>query len=61
MNAKQTVLSMIERLPDDCTLEDIEYHFNVLRKIEMGLQSVERGEVLDQSEIRKVFDKKFSQ
>ena len=35
---KQEVSDLLNRLPDDCTLEDVQYHLYVLQKIERGLK-----------------------
>ncbi len=37
---KQEVSNLLNRLPDDCTLEDVQYHLYVLQKIERGLKDV---------------------
>lgn len=36
--AKDEVHSVLERLPDDCTLEDIQYHIYVIEKIQRGIE-----------------------
>lgn len=51
--AKQEVQKILERLPDDATLEDIQYHIYVLEKIRQGLTDVEKGDVIDQEEIER--------
>jgi len=33
---KQEVSELLKRLPDDCTLEDVQYHLYVLQKIGRG-------------------------
>ena len=43
---KQTVENMVRNLPDDCSIEDIQYHLYVLEKIRRGLESSERHGVL---------------
>ena len=35
---KQEVSNLLKRLPDDCSLEDVQYHLYVLQKIERGLK-----------------------
>ena len=35
---KQEVSKLLTRLPDDCSLEDVQYHLYVLQKIERGLK-----------------------
>jgi hypothetical protein len=38
-SAKHNVESLLRKLPNDCTLEDIPYHLYVLEKIQWGLRS----------------------
>jgi serine/threonine protein kinase len=54
---KQTVMEMIQRLPDDASLEDIQYHLFVLQKIERGLDDAEAGRVIPQEEVEKRLEK----
>ncbi len=39
--AKQQVASMLQKLPDDCSLEDIQYHLYEIEKIKNGVARVE--------------------
>ncbi len=55
--AKQEVSDLLNRLPDDCTLEDVQYHLYVLQKIERGLRDVEEGRVYTQEEVEKKMSK----
>ena len=48
--AKQEVESLIARLPDSCTLEDIQYHLYVIEKIRNGRESAESQGTLTQDE-----------
>ena len=49
--AKQDVRTVLERLPEEASLEDIQYHLYVLQRIERGREDVERGRVVRQDEI----------
>lgn len=40
-NTKDKVRGLLERLPDDCTLDDVMYRIYVLRKIDAGMRSLE--------------------
>ena len=40
----------MERLPDDASLEDIQYHIYVRQKIDHGLEDVEAGHTLSEEE-----------
>lgn len=57
LSAKQEVNSLLNRLPEDCSLEDIQYHLYVLQKIERGLKDVEEGRVYTQEEVEKKMSK----
>lgn len=43
---KENAIEMIQRLPEDCTYEDIQYHLYVCEKIERGLRDAEEGRVV---------------
>lgn len=55
--AKEEVKSLIDRLPDDCTLEDIQYHLYVVEKIQRGIERAEKEGTLTQEEIERKFSK----
>ncbi len=55
--AKQEVSKLLKRLPDNCTLEDVQYHLYVLQKIERGLKDAEEGRVYTQEEVEKMMAK----
>ena len=50
---KEQLRQLIERLPDDCTLEDVQYHLYVQQKVERGLEDVRHGRVLSQQEVER--------
>jgi len=44
--AKHDVESLLRKLPDDCSLEDVQYHLYVLEKVRRGLDEArERGTI----------------
>lgn len=49
---KEDTLKLIESLPSDCTLEDIQYHLLVRAKVEAGLAAAEAGRVVPQEQVR---------
>jgi predicted transcriptional regulator len=51
--AKQEVMELLQQLPDDSSLEEIQYHLYVRQKIQRGLQDVEQGKVHTQKEVEK--------
>lgn len=54
---KQEVSNLLNRLPEDCSLEDIQYHLYVIQKIERGLKDAEGGRVYTQEEVEKMMAK----
>jgi len=54
---KQEVSDLLKRLPDDCTLEDVQYHLYALQKNERGLKDIEEGRVYTQEEVEKKMSK----
>ncbi len=49
--AKEEVIDLLNQLPDDSTLEEIQYHLYVRQKIQRGLQEVDQGNVKSQEEV----------
>jgi hypothetical protein len=47
---KHEAVSLIERLPEDCSIEDIQYHLYVLEKVRNGIDRADREGVVEQSE-----------
>jgi predicted transcriptional regulator len=51
LKAKERVLQLVESLPDEISLEDIQYHVYVLQKIERGQQAIDKGEAIPHEEV----------
>ena len=49
---KQNVEQMIRSLPDDSTVEDIQYHLYVLDKIQKGQQAIRDGQGISHEEAK---------
>ena len=60
MTAKQEVRFLLEKLPDNCSLEDIQYHIYVVEKINKGLQRAKKEGVVSQKEVEKRLGKWLS-
>jgi hypothetical protein len=56
-SAKNNVESLLRKLPDDCTLEDIQYHLYVLEKIQRGLEVADTQGTLSQEEVEQRLSK----
>ncbi len=48
--AKAEVLEILEGLPEDASLEDIQYHIYVRQKIDHGLDDIEGGRTLSEED-----------
>jgi predicted transcriptional regulator len=51
--AKQEVQKILDSLPDDTPLEQIQYHLYVLQKIEEGRRAIDEGRVLSHEEVQR--------
>jgi predicted transcriptional regulator len=47
---KTQVIDLIKSLPDDCTLEDIQYHLYVREKVERGIKAIDEGRTVTQEQ-----------
>lgn len=53
--AKQAVQELLQELPDDATLEDIQYRIYAKQKIAQGVADVRAGRVVSHEEVEKRF------
>ena len=51
--AKDEIRKLLDLLPDDASLEDIQYHIYVREKVERGLEDIQQGRVMSQEEAEK--------
>lgn len=51
MGEKAAVLKLLGQLPEEVTLEDIQYHLYALQKIKTGQEAVERGHVIPHEDV----------
>jgi len=55
--AKDEVKSSLKRLPDNCTLEDVQYHLYVIEKIQRGIERADSEGSIPQKEVEKRLSK----
>ncbi|NUO09931.1 MAG: hypothetical protein HUU08_14850 [Candidatus Brocadia sp.] len=55
--AKEEVKALLDKLPDDCSLEDVQYHLYVVEKIRRGIKRAEKEGVLSQDEVERKLNK----
>lgn len=59
MKVKETVRSLLDRLPENCTLDDVLYHLYVLQSIERGRADVAAGRTISHEEVERELRKKW--
>ena len=55
--SKSEVESLLRKLPDNCTLEDIQYHLYVIEKIRRGIELADTQGALTQEEVERRLSK----
>jgi len=55
--AKSEVQQLLNTLPDDCSLEDIQYHLYVIEKVRHGLEMADTQGTLSQDEVERRLSK----
>ena len=55
--AKEEVESLLHKLPDNCSIEDVQYHLYVIEKVRHGLDAAEREETISQEEVEERLSK----
>lgn len=53
---KNKVSELLKKLPDDCTLEDVQYHLYVLEKVRRGEERADKEGTPPQCEVEKRFN-----
>lgn len=49
--SKQDVELLLHKLPDNCSVEDIQYHLYVLDKVRRGVEDAQSNGTLSQEEV----------
>jgi hypothetical protein len=50
-SVKHDVEQLLNKLPDDCSVEDIQYHLYVLNKVRRGLEDARVNGTISQEEV----------
>jgi len=59
MQTKQAVRDLLDRLPEDCTLDEVLYHLYVLQAVEAGLADSDAGRVVSHAEVADALRRKW--
>lgn len=51
MTTKERVRHLLDRLPDDCSIDDVLYHLYVVQTIERGLADAEAGRTIPHEQV----------
>ena len=51
--AKEQIRALLDKLPDDVSDEDVQYHIYVQQAVRRGLDAADRGEVISQEEVER--------
>jgi hypothetical protein len=54
---KEEVMELLKALPDNSTIEEIQYHLYVRQKIERGIKDIEQGRTYTQGEMERRMEK----
>lgn len=54
---KEEVRLLLDRLPEEASFEDIQYHIYVQEAIRRGRDAAERGELIEQDEVERRMSK----
>jgi predicted transcriptional regulator len=59
VETKQAVRALLDRLPDDCSVEDVLYHLYVLQAVERGQAEVAAGRTIPHDEVDRAMRQKW--
>ena len=59
MPVKETVKALLDRLPDDCSLDDVLYHLYVIQAVERGRADAEAGRTMSHEEVAEALRRKW--
>ena len=54
---KQEVTRLLERLPDDASIEDVQYHLYVMEKVRNGLEAAQSEGAVTQEQVEESLGK----
>jgi hypothetical protein len=55
--AKEDIRVLLDKLPDDCSLEDVQYHLYVVEKIHRGIERAETEGMVSQDDAERKLNK----
>lgn len=55
MTVKEQVRKMLDQMPDECSVEDVQYQLYLVEKVRRGLKSIEQGKGIPHAQVRRQF------
>lgn len=59
MDAKSRVRELLDRLPNDCSIDDVLYHLYVIQEVEAGRNDVAAGRVTSHDQVVREMRRKW--
>ena len=59
MSMKEQILKLIHDLPDDVTIEDVQYHLFVKQRLEIAERQIQDGKLISNEEVMESVKKKW--
>jgi len=59
MQTKQAVRELLDRLPEDCTMDEVLYHLYVLQAVQAGLVDADAGRVVSHAEVAEALRRRW--
>jgi predicted transcriptional regulator len=59
VSTKDTVRELLDRLPEDCTLDDVQYHLYVMQAVDQGLADIAAGRTVSHEQVAAELRKKW--
>jgi predicted transcriptional regulator len=59
VQGKEAVRALLDRLPDDCSVEDVLYHLYVLQSVERGQADTAAGRTVPHEEVDRALRRKW--
>jgi predicted transcriptional regulator len=56
---KKLVRDLLDRLPDDCSIEEVQYHLYVLDAVQRGLDDADAGRVIPHEQVKAELRRKW--
>ena len=59
MTAKDSVRALLDRLPEDCTLDDVQYHLYVVQAVARGEADEQAGRLISHEQVESELRRKW--